>query len=233
MDLIEIYNLLSNFYGRQNWWPVVQENGDCIYKEEYLYRERTSEEIFEIIAGAILTQNTNWNNVVKAIFNLKQANVLSVNKILNMDLEELANLIKPSGFYSQKAKKLKVVAKFIESAGGIDFLRNFPLKELREKLLSLWGIGYETADSILLYGFNHPVFVVDAYTKRIFFRLGFLERNSSYEDVRIFFEKNLPDDVIIYKEFHALIVEFGKNLCKKIPLCRNCFLSDRCKNFAQ
>lgn len=226
MELIEIYNLLMKIYGEQNWWPIV-ENKKCLYKKEFMKRERTDEEIFEIMVGAILTQNTSWTNVVSAIINLKENNVFSIDKIVKIEHKELSNLIKPAGYYNQKAKKLKILAEFLNN-NQINKLRKLSTYELRNSFLSLWGIGCETADSIVLYGFNKPIFVVDAYTKRIFLRLGKIKEDSEYEDIRNFFEKNLPQDSFIYKEYHALIVEFGKNLCKKKPLCDDCIFKANC-----
>ncbi len=231
MTLMEIFDLLHNAYGEQNWWPIV-ENNKCFYKKEYMERDRTEEEIFEIMIGAILTQNTSWKNVVKAIINLKENNIFSIEKILEVEIDFLANLIKPAGYYNQKAKKLKNISEFLLK-NNILTLKQLPLKILREKFLAIWGIGYETADSILLYGFNHPIFVVDAYTRRIFYRLGFFSFDLPYEDIRNFFEENLKSSPYIYKEYHALIVEFGKNLCKKKPLCNLCYINDKCPSFAQ
>ncbi len=225
MILLEIYNLLKDRYGAQNWWPIV-ENGECYYKEEYVKRERTEEEVFEIIVGAILTQNTMWKNVILAISNLKRENIFSIDDFLKVKIEKIANLIKPSGYYNQKAKKLKAIAKFLKQEGNILSLKNESLLYVRKKLLSVWGVGFETADSIMLYGFNFPVFVVDAYTKRIFSRLGLINEDSDYDKIRKYFEKNLPCNTEIYKEYHALIVKFGKNICAKKTLCENCFLKD-------
>ncbi len=226
MSLIEIYRILMKNFGEQNWWPIV-EGEKCLYKKEFMERERTDDEIFEIMVGAILTQNTNWTNVVSAIINLKENNVFSIDKIVKIEDKELSNLIKPTGYYNQKAKKLKILTNFLKEK-SINELRKLSTYELRQSLLSLWGIGYETADSIVLYGFNRPVFVVDAYTKRIFLRLGKINENFEYEDIRNFFEENLPKDSFIYKEYHALIVELGKNLCKKKPFCNDCIFKANC-----
>ncbi|MGC8765332.1 MAG: endonuclease III domain-containing protein [Brevinematia bacterium] len=224
MKLLEIYNLLKERYGNQNWWPIV-ENGECLYKEEFLRRERTEKEIFEIIVGAILTQNTQWKNVVITIDNLKREGLFSLNKILSTETEKIADLIRPSGYYNQKAKKLKAISELIMREGGIMALKKLGVQEARKKLLSVWGVGFETADSILLYGFNFLIFVIDAYTRRIFSRLGFISEDSDYEKIRIYFQENLPHNTEIYKEYHALIVEFGKEICTKKPRCEKCFLA--------
>lgn len=226
--LIEIYEILSKHYGRQNWWPIV-ENGKCLYKEEFLNRERTEEEIFEIIVGAILTQNTAWNNVVKSIIKLKERGFFSIEKIISAPLDEIATLLVSSGYFNQKAKKIKEMCNFLKNEGGIEALKRLPLEILRKKFLSVWGVGPETADSIILYAFNHPVFVVDAYTKRIFSRLGYIDEKMDYEEIRRFFETNLRRDVVLFKEYHALIVEFGKTICRKKSLCERCFIKQLCR----
>ena len=195
--MIKIYQeLLSNF-GKQNWWPCRTGNR------------------FEIIVGAILTQNTNWQNVEKAISNLIKNRVLSKAAIKKIDRKKLSLMIRPAGYYNQKAKKLKAFV-------------NFSGKITRENLLAVWGIGPETADSILLYAYNKPYFVVDAYTKRIFSRLGLIKKDE-YEEIREFFEKKLPKNSELYKEFHALIVNLGKTHCRNRPLCRQCPLLKYCK----
>ncbi len=223
--MMRIYERLLNHFGEQEWWPC-----------------KTGRR-FEIIAGAILTQNTNWKNVEKALDNLAEKKKLSRNAIKSMSTKELSDLIKPSGYYKQKAKKLKAFV-------------NFSGKMTRKNLLSIWGIGPETADSILLYAYNKPYFVIDAYTKRVFTRLGLLElkgknkgktrlgkssknkakpdaivinNSNNYEEIRKFFESKLPKDVKIYKEFHALIVELAKNYCRKEPLCSSCPLKRVCR----
>jgi len=204
--MLKVYNKLLKEFGKQHWWPVTNKTED---------QRSSSDSRFEICVGAILTQNTSWQNVEKAIKNLIESNMLSKEAIRNATINKVAKLIRSSGYYKQKAKKLKIFASF---SGSIS----------RENLLSLWGIGPETADSMLLYAYNKPYFVVDAYTKRIFTRLGMIKGDESYEEVRALFEKKLPKDVEIYKEFHALIVELGKRYCKKEPDCKNCPLKSDC-----
>jgi endonuclease-3 related protein len=229
MTVIDIFNRLLSHYGFQNWWPIV-ENGVSVYSPEFRMRSRTCDEIFEIAVGAILTQNTAWKNVEKAIINLKQAGVLSYKSILNLPVENLASLIKPSGYFNQKAKKLKGFAEFIDKRldCNIENLRKFDTLTARNLLLEIWGVGYETADSILLYGLNFPIFVVDAYTHRIFSRMGIIRQDFKYETIRLFFENNLPKDHLIYNEYHALIVKHGVNKCRKKAICDNCVIRDIC-----
>ena len=166
--------------------------------------------------GAILTQNTSWKNVEKAILNLKKNNLLNKEKLEKINIKKLANLIKSSGYHNQKAKKIKEFIKFLNSKKKIT----------RENLLTVWGIGPETADSILLYAYNKPYFVIDAYTKRIMNKLGYKE--NTYEKLQELFHKNLPRNYKLYNEFHALFVRLAKENCKTNPLCNNCPLNKNC-----
>jgi len=195
MDQLRAYKALLRKFGKQGWWPAKSR--------------------FEVVAGAILTQNTNWRNVEKAIGNLRKARMLNAGKIARAGKRKIEELIRPSGFYRQKAGRLKDVARWFVSAD-----KNRDTGELREELLSIKGVGMETADSILLYALGRPVFVIDAYTKRMCGRHGI--RRTGYEGYRAFFEKNLPKEVELYKEFHALIVELGKRYCRKKPVCEGC-----------
>lgn len=207
-----IYNLLLKAFGEQGWWPRFNNN-KFIYDKSFKNSEPNKEEAFIISVSAILAQNTNWKNVEKAFVNLNNENLLSKESLLNVDVLKLAELIKPSGYFNQKAKKIKV---FLESNDNIN----------RENLLKIWGVGEETADSILLYAYNKPIFVIDAYTKRIFKRIGFKER--SYKELQELFHKNLLFDPELFNEYHALIVELAKRNCKKIPICSNCPLNEVC-----
>ena len=203
MTTIEkLYYQLLKKHGPQRWWPHYSKND----------RERK----FEIAVGAILTQNTNWQNVEKAIANLRQEKLLSPKKIVTVQISKLKKLIKPSGYYNQKAKKLKIFSAVIvkEFQGDIDKLFQLPLKELREKLLSIWGIGFETADSIILYAAKKPIFVIDAYTYRLMKKSGW-KKPFDYEELREYFESKLPKNVKLFQEFHALIVCEGKKINKK------------------
>jgi len=199
--LTEIYQILLKHFGPRNWWPM---------------QRGFSPKEWEVEVGAVLTQNTNWKNVEIALRNLKREGIVSKEDIQRIPEKSLANLIRPSGYYKQKAKKLKALAEF----SG---------KPTRENLLNIWGIGKETADSILLYAYGKPHFVVDAYTKRIFSRLGLIAKEWDYERIRGYFEKNIPRKTNLYKEYHALIVELGKNFCKGKPLCGECPLNQMCK----
>jgi endonuclease-3 related protein len=184
---------------------------------------------FEVIVGAILTQSTAWVNVERAIANLRGARLLSPGAMGRVLLARLASLVRPSGYFRQKAKKLKAFLRFLERSYGGSLARMFetPTAQLREQLLDVHGIGPETADSILLYAGNHPVFVVDAYTHRIFGRHGLVDGKPDYERVRTFVEASIPRDAKLFNEFHALIVNTGKNWCRKsAPRCDGCPLRD-------
>ena len=204
--IYKIYKILYKRFGPQHWWP-----GDTP---------------FEVMVGAILTQNTAWKNVEKAINNLKKRNLLSPNGIYNISIEETAEIIRPSGFFNIKAKRLKsFISFFMEKYGG-DIEKMKIDNDMREKLLSISGIGKETADSILLYALNIPVFVIDAYTKRVFARHNIIKEDASYDEIQSIFMDALPKDVQIYNEYHALIVRLAKEYCRKKPLCDNCPLKE-------
>ncbi len=206
--LLEIYRRLLWAYGPQGWWPA--------------------DSPFEVMVGAILTQATNWRNVERAIGNLKKAGVLSPGGILKLPEEDLADLVRPAGFHRQKAKRLKALAKAVLSHGGTEAFLSLPPERLREILLSLPGIGPETADSILLYAAQRPAFVVDAYTRRILSRLGLIRGNEHYEELRALFEGGLPRDARLYQEYHALLVRHGKEHCRVRPRCPGCPLRELC-----
>ncbi len=214
MNKIEkTYKILFNEYGEQGWWPI---------RNVYAARDKlTNEERFEIILGAILTQNTSWNNVKKALDKLSENNALNIKSIRKLPLKNLALLIKSSGYHNQKAKKLKELVKFLYSNKSIN----------RVNLLSVWGIGNETADSILLYAYNLPYFVIDSYTKRIFSRIGLCEKDVSYDKLQKLFYDNLENNPELFNEYHALIVEHAKRFCRKKPECSNCVLKNNCNYF--
>jgi endonuclease-3 related protein len=203
-QLTEIYQLLFDRFGPQHWWP--------------------GETQFEIITGAILTQNTAWPNVEKAINNLKAANLLKPEKLHNIQSTELAELIKPAGYFNIKAKRLKnfLTWLFENYDGRLTNLQGVDTNRLRTELLAVKGIGPETADSILLYAFDRDVFVVDAYTARIAVRHGLSEPGASYEQLWELFQSNLPAEARLFNEFHALLVKLGKEFCRSKPKCRNC-----------
>jgi endonuclease III related protein len=180
---------------------------------------------FEVIVGAILTQSTAWVNVERALANLRRARLLRPSRMERVSEARLARLIRPSGYFRQKAKKLKAFARFLRERHGGSLARMFrtPTAALREQLLAVHGIGPETADSILLYAGEHPVFVVDAYTHRILGRHDLAGGKPDYRSVQSFFETNLPQDAALYNEFHALLVNVGKNWCRKrLPRCQEC-----------
>lgn len=203
--LRQYYDTLYQTLGHQHWWPG-----------------RTP---FEIIVGAILTQNTSWANVVRAITNLRRERLLTPAAIERVPLARLERLVRSSGYFRQKAKKLKAFVRFLRRgySGSLTRMFRTPTLELREQLLAVHGIGPETSDSILLYAGNHPVFVIDAYTRRIIERHGLAHSRLGYDEVRELFERNLPRNVALFNEFHALIVNVGKNWCRaKNPLCAEC-----------
>ncbi len=208
---METYNLLFSALGPQNWWPAETE--------------------LEMMVGAILTQNTNWNNVEKAIQNLKEKDLLSIKGLSQIPASILAGYIRSAGYYNIKAKRLKNLIKFIEDKynGDIDRLLSLDTDTIRKELLSVKGIGMETADSIILYGAGRPIFVVDTYTHRILTRHNLIEEEAGYNDLQLAFMDNLPNDAELFQEFHALIVKTGKDFCRKRPLCPNCPLEDLSK----
>lgn len=204
--LKEVFDLLLEHYGPRHWWPA--------------------DSPFEVCVGAILTQNTNWGNVEKAIVNLKREGVLSAEALWEMDRERLAGLIRPSGFFNVKSVRLKEFLRFLlEGYGSLDAMFSGDWRVLREELIAVRGIGRETADSILLYAGGKPSFVVDAYTVRLFSRLGIVEVGQGYEEVRSLFMAALPSDSALFNEYHALIVEQCKRHCKKKPSCDACPLA--------
>ena len=219
----KIYDILLKKFGKQGWWPL-SVNGVPVHKGKSSISEKDK---FEICVGAILTQNTNWKNVEKAIINLNKENLLDIRKINKVNQKRLVSLIKPSGYYNQKAKNLKIFSRFILDNYDGKLNLFFKSKNLRKELLSIKGIGPETADSIILYAAEKPVFVIDAYTRRIFSRMGVCSKDISYDSLQSLFHKSLHKNVKLFKEYHALIVEFGKTLCKSKAKCDLCFL--KCK----
>lgn len=202
--LMSIYRKLYQAYGPRHWWP--------------------GETPFEVMVGAILTQNTSWKNVEKAIQKLKENGSLNPNGIHRLKEGPLASLIRSSGYYRIKAKRLKAFVGFLfeEYGGDVNKMKRRRLMELREELLGVNGIGPETADSILLYGLQKPIFVVDAYTRRILSWHGIVPENASYEAIQNLFMDHLPHNQRLFNEYHALLVHLGKTVCKKIPGCGIC-----------
>lgn len=227
MKPIELYNTILKHFGEQLWWPVT-DAGEITptYKKR---KHLTEKQKLETCIGALLTQNTDWLNVMKALENLSKAKMLSCQKIANARQQTIAGLVKPSGYFNQKAKKLQAFCKYLEKNYSCSVNKLFakPLPALREELLSLHGIGQETADDIILYAAEKPSFVVDAYTMRFVERF-FAQPKKDYVEVKRFFESRLPKNVQLFNEFHALLVEFGKQYCKRKPVCVECFLRKEC-----
>jgi len=240
-EIPQYYTALLARYGPQNWWPA---------------RSR-----FEVIVGAYLTQNTNWSNVEKALFNLRRARRLSVSAMRQIQLDELEALVRPSGYFRQKARNLKTLIAFLDQryAGSLTRMFAVPTTKLRAELLELKGVGRETADSILLYAGNHPVFVVDAYTRRVLLRHGIIEEKTGYEEIRAMIEQAISnseaESLVVknaasnprhpvsrisssartvlsqhYNELHALIVRVGNHYCRAKAICEGCPLQSFLKN---
>lgn len=209
--LLTIYNQLLGHFGPRRWWPA--------------------ETPFEVMVGAVLTQAVAWRNVEKAIANLKSGGLLDPYKIYHADTGILEELLRPTRYYKMKTQKLQALIRFlVENYRDIpDEMFKEELPPLRAKLLAIYGMGPETVDSILLYAGGLPVFVVDAYTQKIFNRLGITPAKISYAKLQEFFRHNLPVDVKLYNEFHALIVALGNSICHNLPKCGTCPLVDHCK----
>ncbi|MDB9823007.1 endonuclease III domain-containing protein [Deltaproteobacteria bacterium] len=202
--LLEMFDVMLNHFGPQHWWP--------------------GETKFEVMVGAILTQNTNWNNVEKAIRNLKTKNLLSIEALHLISKSSLADNIRPAGYYNIKAGRLKNLINFIieKFDGDIACFLGQKTDELRKGLMSINGVGHETADSILLYAADRPVFVIDTYTHRILNRHGLVDDHAAYFDLQELFKDSLPEDTVLFNEFHALIVRTGKEYCRRKPRCNIC-----------
>jgi len=202
-------------YGPQYWWPA--------------------QEPFEIIVGAILTQSAAWGNVEKAIANLKTAKALSPKALRRLPHPEVARLIHPCGYYNAKALKLKFFARWLGEYYDDNLNKLFAnnIDHIRQQLLSIHGIGQETADSIILYVANKPIFVIDAYTRRIISRIGLAPSSNNYTAYQTLFMENLPADARLFNEYHALLVCLAKNVCRPRPLCQQCCLDDICRFHSQ
>jgi endonuclease-3 related protein len=202
--LNEIYELLLEAYGPQNWWPA--------------------ESPLEVMLGAVLTQNTNWLGVEKAIANLKHKNLLNPDKLQALATEDLARLIKPAGYFNLKARRLKNLIEFLAEAysGDLETMGQTETGQLRKELLAVNGVGPETADSILLYALERPVFVVDTYTYRVMNRHGLVGEQVSYDELQELFTQHLPLDISLFNQYHALLVRVGKLHCQPKPRCQEC-----------
>lgn len=202
--LTALYDRLLDAYGPQNWWPA--------------------ESAFEVIVGTVLTQNTSWKNVEKALNSMKHAGLLDLDGIVALSGDDLAVLIKSSGFFNVKAQRLKNLCGWLQSQGGLDALAEWRTGRLRQALLAIKGIGPETADDILLYAFERPVFVIDTYTRRLSLKLGLIQGSEDYETLRQMFESCLPPEHSLYNEYHALIVRHAKEKCTHDSHCRHCYV---------
>jgi endonuclease-3 related protein len=206
--LLNVFDALSRAYGPQHWWP--------------------GETPFEVMLGAVLTQNTAWANVERALSALTARVPLCADSILRLAPNALADLLRPVGYFNVKTGRLRAFCAFYVQAGGFNGLARLETGELRRRLLDVHGVGPETADDMLLYAFERPVFVVDAYTRRVFLRLGELEGSEGYETIRAGFEHALGPDIPLFNEYHALIVRHGKDVCRTKPRCRECCLRSLC-----
>jgi endonuclease-3 related protein len=208
MIMEKAFSFLYKAYGDQHWWPADSH--------------------FEMMTGAILTQNTSWANVEKALQNLKNNNAINAKKIVSTSQEQLAEWLKPSGYFNLKAERLKNYSQWYLDNGEFDALKHQETEALRNNLLTVKGIGRETADSILLYAFERPTFVIDTYTRRLFARLGMFQGDEDYDEVRHITETIMGWDVPLFNEYHALIVHHAKQHCRKKPVCKDCPLDKIC-----
>ncbi|MBM3925628.1 MAG: endonuclease [SAR202 cluster bacterium] len=210
-SLVDVYERLYSAYGPQHWWP--------------------GESAFEVVIGAILTQSAAWVNVEKALANLKSAGVMSAEGLRDVPEARLAELLRPSGYFNMKARKVKAFIDHLWSRydGDLEGLLSQEAESLREELLGIWGIGEETADDIVLYAASKPVFVIDAYTRRVFERLGLGGGVRSYGEWQALFHSSLPRNAALFNEYHALVVKHGKDVCRKAPRCEGCCLREVCK----
>lgn len=202
--LYDAYEALLDHFGPQHWWPA--------------------ETPFEVIVGAVLTQNTSWKNVDLALENLREAGLLHLEGLRALHHDELAELIRPAGYFRLKARRLRNLLDLIhdQHEGSLEHFLSTDLPTLREQLLKVNGVGPETADSILLYAAGKPTFVIDTYTHRVARRHGWIEPEADYHDLKEYFEGGLPEDVSLYNEYHALLVRVGHEFCKPRPRCEDC-----------
>ena len=204
----QVYRCLFKHYGEQNWWP-----GDTP---------------FEIMVGAILAQNTSWVNVEKAITNLKVADCLDPDAIVILPHDDLARMLRPSGYFNIKSRRLRAFCEWLQAQGGEQVVAGYETEAMRDALLQVNGVGPETADDMVLYAFHRPVFIIDGYTRRLFSRLGIIAGDEGYEALRSLFEITLEGTAELYNQYHALIVTHGKNVCKAKPQCHTCIFKDKC-----
>jgi endonuclease III related protein len=224
----EVYRILRKTCGPCGWWPLMNRK---TMKSEYRGTPpKNDRELFEIALGAILTQNIAWTNVEKCLVALHQKKLLAPRALDDADRETIASCIRPSGYFNQKTIKIKSFLEWLKSRRySMTRCSSLSDSELRTELLAIKGVGPETADSIMLYGYGRKIFVVDAYTRRVFSRLGFFSASLSYNEMQKFFHHHFRGTVDDYKEFHACIVMHGKDICKTRPLCGQCVLAKTCR----
>ena len=210
ISLVDVYDRLLTHHGPQRWWPA--------------------DSPFEVMVGAVLVQSTAWTNAEQAIHNLRAANLMSPSAIREVPVPELESMLRPSGFFRSKSRKLKALCRYLGEryADDVGAMSAQPTELLCEELLAVYGIGDETADDILLYALGRPVFVVDAFTRRVFHRLGLCGQGVPYRSLQARFHERLPPDAGLYNEYHALIVRHGNTVCTRRPACSECPLSSRC-----
>ncbi len=210
LSLAAVFDRLLAAYGAQSWWPA--------------------DSAFEVMIGAVLTQNTAWVNVEKALMRLRDTVAFEADAIVALAPDVLAAAIRPAGYFNVKARRLQAFCAWLQAQGGIEGLAGRPTAALRTDMLAVHGVGPETADDMLLYALERPVFVVDAYTRRTFSRLGRISGDESYEEIRALFEEELPARTDLFKEYHALIVTHGKEVCRPRPRCDACCLRHDCQH---
>lgn len=231
-----LYDELYKNYSSQGWWPLVDLKPEINPTQRGRYTgyhpgnydyPKNDDQIFEIMIGTILAQNTSWVNAEKALWNLAQKNLISESKLNKINLDDLSQLIRSSGYYKQKAIKIQNVLNFMQK-NTISSLKKLEINVLRQNLITIKGVGPETADSIILYAFNKPIFVIDAYTKRLLSRIGLIPEKSSYGNIQDLFHAQISADFIVYNEYHALIVQHCVHVCTSKPQCNKCFLNQHC-----
>ena len=241
LDLKILYEKLFSHYGSQGWWPLLdlkpeinptQRGRYTGYHPNDFNYPKNENQIFEVIIGTILAQNTSWVNAERALWNLAQKKLISEERLNCLSLDDLAQFIRSSGYFNQKAIKIQNMLRFLQEY-PISSLKKFEISELRSKLLAIKGVGPETADSIILYAFKKPVFVVDSYTKRLISRLGLIPIKTTYDHIQNLFHTQLEADYNVYNEYHAVIVQHCVHVCSSRPTCDSCFLNPFCRKIIQ